>query len=144
MNSFEYWIECHWKMFFRIKKDCEWALVQVINWCHQASSHYLKWCSPRTMAPYILNELKVLFGIPYIWGNSIHFPLQIYFSWKWYIILPPDQGGERYKQRDKSRKMQCLRYDIQETLPRVQTPATPSLSSVKQSSQAWNRLNNWS
>ena len=32
--------------------DHKSTLVQVMAWCHQATSHYLSQCSPRSMSPY--------------------------------------------------------------------------------------------
>ena len=32
--------------------DDKWALVPVMAWCHQATSHYLNQCWPRSMSPY--------------------------------------------------------------------------------------------
>ena len=29
-----------------------WSLVQVMAWCHQATSHYLSLCWPRSLSPY--------------------------------------------------------------------------------------------
>ena len=34
------------------------TLVQVMAWCHQAPSHYLSQCWPRSMSPYDHNELR--------------------------------------------------------------------------------------
>ena len=32
--------------------DSKWTLVQVMTWCHQATSHYLNQCCSRSMSPY--------------------------------------------------------------------------------------------
>ena len=32
--------------------DGESTLVKVMDWCHQATNHYLSWCWPRDMLPY--------------------------------------------------------------------------------------------
>ena len=41
-----------WKCIVMDAKDLESALVQVMAWCHQARSHYLSQCWPRSMWPY--------------------------------------------------------------------------------------------
>ena len=38
--------------------DGKSTLVQVMAWCHQATSHYLSWCWPRYMSPYGVNRLQ--------------------------------------------------------------------------------------
>ena len=39
--------ECHWT-----SNDDQSTLVQVMAWCHQATSHYLNQCWPRSPMPY--------------------------------------------------------------------------------------------
>ena len=36
----------------------KWTLVQVMAWCHQATSHYLSQCWPRFMSPYGVTRPK--------------------------------------------------------------------------------------
>ena len=36
--------------------DCKSALVQVMAWCHQATSHYLSQCCPISMLPYSITR----------------------------------------------------------------------------------------
>ena len=43
------WCECH-----RTSTDDKSTLVQVMAWCHQAPSHYLNQCWPRSMTPYCI------------------------------------------------------------------------------------------
>ena len=32
--------------------DDQWTSVQVLAWCHQATSHYLSYCLPRSLSPH--------------------------------------------------------------------------------------------
>ena len=41
--------ECHWTL---LRNEDESTLVQVMAWCHQATSHYLRQCWPRSLSPY--------------------------------------------------------------------------------------------
>ena len=40
----------------------DWRLVQVMAWCHQATSHYLNQCWWRSMSPYNITWLKWVKG----------------------------------------------------------------------------------
>ena len=43
--------------------DDKSTLVQVMAWCHQAISHYLSQCWPRSMSPYGVSNFKVFVAI---------------------------------------------------------------------------------
>ena len=40
--------------------DEESALVQIMAWCHQAASHYLRQCWPRSMFPYVITRPQLV------------------------------------------------------------------------------------
>ena len=53
--------------------DDESTLVQVMAWCHQATSHYLSQCWPRYMSPYGVTRpqwVKAKFGMFFVIVNS--------------------------------------------------------------------------
>ena len=39
--------DCHWTSL----SDEKWTFIQVMAWCHQATSHYLSQCWPRSVLP---------------------------------------------------------------------------------------------
>ena len=56
------------------------TLVQVMAWCHQATSHYLSQCWPRSMSPYgVTRPQWVEAPLCQSWYKTIF--------WRWYRLL---------------------------------------------------------
>ena len=57
--------------------DDKSTLIQVMAWCHQATSHYLSQCWPRSMSPYVITKpqwVKLSFLISHtIWYTQSKF-----------------------------------------------------------------------
>ena len=47
------------------------TLVQVMAWCHQATSHYLSQCWPRSMSPYVIT-MPLWVKLATLIGQNIH------------------------------------------------------------------------
>ena len=67
--------------------DDQSTLVQVMAWCHQATSHYLSQCWPRSLWPYgvtrrqlsLITATHLKIGHPYISSMDA-------LSWKWVAV----------------------------------------------------------
>ena len=55
-------------------------LVQVKAWCHQATSHYLSECWPRSPSPYGIARPQWIHGIDYIYEDRFQLPMLSQFS----------------------------------------------------------------
>ena len=53
--------------------DDKSALVQVMAWCRQATSHYLSQCWPRSPSPYGVSRPQ--------WVNNCHGDMSFWWSW---------------------------------------------------------------
>ena len=64
--------------------DDESTLVKVMAWCHQATSHYLSQCWPRSLSPYGVTRpqwVKWLHYIDVTWGSwCLKSPSTVLFS----------------------------------------------------------------
>ena len=49
LTNFVFWIKFHWRLFLRVQLTMPSTLVQVMAWCRQAASHYLRQCQPRSL-----------------------------------------------------------------------------------------------
>ena len=94
-----FWLNFKWLIFKQILVIDGWVtrrwmsqgltddkstLVQVMDWCRQAASHYLSQCSPSSMSP--LASL----GHNVFWGRNhqiYHFVNSAYTSWRKWLIL---------------------------------------------------------
>ena len=67
------------------KVDDKSTLVQVMPWCHHATSHYLHQCWPRSISPYDMSRLQWL-KTDYIsfqlWSSTSHLWKIIRYDWE--------------------------------------------------------------
>ena len=77
-RSFGIWCEIALRWIPQNFTNEKSTLLQVMAWCHQATSHYLSWCWPKSMSPYGMIRpqwVKICMAIwyPYLlqlWLNS--------------------------------------------------------------------------
>ena len=67
--------------------DDKSALVQVMAWCHQATSHYLNQCWPRSMSPYGVTRPQ--------WVNEISMSLIVIYCTLGIILFSVWKHGSR-------------------------------------------------
>ena len=65
---------CRWMP--QAPTDDKSTLVKVMDWCHQAKSHYLTQCWPSSMWPYSITSL------PRVKGGSLGTPVDRYYPWQ--------------------------------------------------------------
>ena len=53
--------------------DDKSTLVQVMAWCHQAPSHYLSRCWPRSLSPYGITSSPGAMGVNLVWSDKVFF-----------------------------------------------------------------------
>ena len=61
-----------WWMLWELTDD-ESTVDQVMAWCHQASSHYLSQCWPRSVSPYgVTRPQRVKYNCDEVWASLYH------------------------------------------------------------------------
>ena len=85
--------------------DDQSTLVQVMAWCHQAASHYLSQCWPRSLWPYgVTRPQWVNRFYPYFsgllhwhWGNHLIAPVPVKQPWRvWVNVIHFSTKIEKY------------------------------------------------
>ena len=71
--------------------DDKSSLVQVMAWCHQATSHYLSQCWPRSLSPYGVTRPQWVKALMYVLPQSLQLWIWYMYHFIFYhVMMAPD------------------------------------------------------
>ena len=81
-NCCDWWLRPLFWHCPRMNIDDKSTLVQVMAWCHQATSHYLSQCWPRSLSPYGIPRPQWV-NLKWIWMDGESWISWLLVTW-WY------------------------------------------------------------